>query len=159
MTLLELVETYKRRRDLPIYKDALFYLADSLYHIGNLRTAGAFFEEVLRLKEPKMAPCALGRLLEIAILTEEYDRSRRYVNSARREADRLKESHLYYLLGKQSYYARKYRRAIQLWSRVEDTSSMYPQALYFRGVAFVELKDYAAALKVFTEVRDLDLEV
>ena len=61
MTLLELVETYNKKKSSPIYKDALFYLADSLYHIGNYRTAARFFEQVLTLGEPKMRPCALGR--------------------------------------------------------------------------------------------------
>ena len=159
MTLLELVETYKKQRSLPVYKDALFYLADSLYHIGNLRTATAFFEEVLKLKEPKMMPCALGRLLEISIKTERYDRARLYFREARLAADRLKESHLYYLLGKYSYHVQKYRQAIQLWNRVSKLSSMYPQARYFRGVAFLELGKLKLSLKAFQEVKALDLDV
>jgi tetratricopeptide (TPR) repeat protein len=159
MTLLELVETYKKQRSIPVYKDALFYLADSLYHIGNLRTATSFFEDVLRLKEPKMMPCALGRLIEISIKTERYDRVQLYFREARLAADRLKESHLYYLLGKYSYHVKKYRQAIQLWNRVSKLSSMYPQARYFRGVAFLELGKLKLALKAFQEVKGLDLEL
>ena len=78
---------------------------------------------------------------------------------ARLAADRLKESHLYYLLGKYSYHVQKYRQAIQLWNRVSKLSSMYPQARYFRGVAFLEIGDLKQALKAFQEVKGLDLEI
>jgi len=85
MTLLELVETYEGEdKKSPIYKDALFYLADSLYHIGNFRTALKFFEEVLTLGEPKMRPCALGRLLETSLKTNTLGKGMKYFNDVSR---------------------------------------------------------------------------
>lgn len=159
MTLLELVETYNKKKDLPIYKDALFYLADSLYHIGNYRTAARFFEEVLSLNEKKMRPCALGRLLEISMELKEAAAPQVYYQEALKVANQYEEGHLFYLLGKYSYQVGEYQRAINLWERLNQQSSAYPQARYFRGVALVQQEDYPNALKAFKEVVTLDLEL
>ena len=159
MTLLELVETYNQRKTLPIYKDALFYLADSLYHIGNYRTSARFFEEVLTLREDRMRPCALGRLLEISMEIEEAASPKVFYQDALKVANEYEEGHLFYLLGKYSYRLGKFQRAINLWERIKKESSMYPQSLYFKGVAFIELGKLDEALSIFRQVKSLDLEL
>lgn len=159
MTLLELVETYDRKKNSPIYKDALFYLADSLYHIGNYRTSSRFFKLVLTLGEAKMRPCALGRLLEVALKLKNVEQGVSYYQEARRFAQDTSNNTLLYLLGKFSYERQKYTEAITMWKKVSKQSSMYPQARYFIGVAYMELQDLNRALNEFRKVKKLDLEV
>ena len=159
MTLLELVETYDKKKNSPIYKDALFYLADSLYHIGNYRTATRFFKQVLTLGEPKMRPCALGRLLEVSLKLDSVQDGNEHYQEAYAYAQNSSDNTLLYLLGKFSYQTRRFDKAIQLWSKVSKQSSIYPQARYFIGVAYVELQKLEQALKAFKQVQRLDLEI
>ena len=159
MTLLELVETYNQKKSSPIYKDALFYLADSLYHIGNFRTAARFFEQVLTLNEPKMRPCALGRLLEVSLRLKLPEKGLIHFGEALEHAQRTSDNSLMYLLGKFSYELNKFDDAIRLWDKVSKESSMYPQARYFMGVAHTQKNELKKALTLFEEVKLLDLEV
>lgn len=159
MTLLELVETYEREdRNTPVYKDALFYLADSLYHIGNYRTATKFFQEVLTLNEPKMRPCALGRLLESSLRTSTLEEGMRYYNEALTYAQRKVDDTLLYLLGKYSYQLGRYEEAESLWEKVSEKASTYPQAQYYIGVAHVQRGALQRALTMFQRVKSLDLD-
>ena len=159
MTLLELVETYDKKKNSPIYKDALFYLADSLYHIGNYRTSTRFFEQVLTIGEPKMRPCALGRLLEVALKLGKPQTGDMHYQEAFQFAQSSSDDTLLYLLGKFSYQTQRFNKAIELWNKVSKQSSLYPQARYFIGVAYVELNQLEEALKAFKEVQKLDLEL
>ena len=159
MTLLELVETYNKNKTSPIYKDALFYLADSLYHIGNYRTSARFFEQVLTLGEPKMRPCALGRLLEVSLKLSSVHTGDQHYKEAYNYAQKSSDDTLLYLLGKFSYQTQKYSEAIQLWNKVSRQSSIYPQALYYSGVAHVQQQNLKKALKAFQAVKALDLEI
>ena len=159
MTLLELVETYQgNSKKTPVYKDALFYLADSLYHIGNYRTALKFFEKVLTLGEPKMRPCALGRLIETSLKTNKLEEGMKYFREANQYNRKSSDDTLLYLIGKFNYHLNRHNEAITSWKRVSKDSSIYPQALYFTGVSQVHLGDLDNAVNTFKEVIALDLD-
>jgi len=157
MILLELVETYDQDKSAPLYRDALFYLADSLYHVGNIKTASRRFEEVLAVGHPSARVCALGRLLEISLSLKSPDLARRYHDEALRAVQAQPDPHILYQLGKYSYAIGRYEEAQGLWSRVQDSSSVFPQALYFSAVADVRRGRIAEALAAFQRVAALNL--
>ena len=159
MILLDLVETYDKKKKSPIYKDALFYLADSLYHIGNLRTSARFFKEVVTLGQKNALPCALGRLLEVALRLKRPADAQRYQSRAITAVEQFPDPNLFYLLGKYSYHLGRYSEAYELWRRVEPASSIYPQALYYQGVALVRLSRLDDALNIFQLVSRTDIDL
>jgi tetratricopeptide (TPR) repeat protein len=155
MILLELVETYDQDTSTPLYRDALFYLADSLYHIGNIKTASKRFEEVLKLGHPTARVCALGRLLEISLTLKSPELARRYHDEALRAVQAQPDPHILYQLGKYSYALGRYEEAQGLWARVGSSSSVSPQARYFSAVADVQRGRLAEALAGFQAVAAL----
>jgi tetratricopeptide (TPR) repeat protein len=55
----------------PGYKDAVFFLADSLFHNKNYKTAKEYFEKILSSGFDKYKQDAILRLIEIALLTDD----------------------------------------------------------------------------------------
>jgi hypothetical protein len=158
MILLELVETYDQDKSSLLYKEALFYLADSLYHIGNLKTAGRMFEELINKGSSSARVCALGRLLEIAVSLKQPELASRYQAEAMSAVARQPDPHILYQLGKYSYERERFEEAQRLWAQVERGASVYPQALYFSAVADVRRGRLKEALDAFERVRSLDLK-
>jgi hypothetical protein len=159
MILLELVETYKGSKQNKTYQNAIFYLADSLYHIGNLRTADKFFLEVLQYGRKFARPCALGRLLEISLLLKQVSRVQKYQSQAIQAVEQQPDPNLFYLLGKYSYQIKQYREAEKLWKQVKENTSIYPQALYYRAVALLQLNQTKKSLALFQKVSTLDIKI
>jgi hypothetical protein len=157
MILLELIETYDQDTSTPLYRDALFYLADSLYHIGNIKTSSRLFEQLLKVGHPTARVCALGRLLEISLALKSTEPARLYHDEALRAVQAQPDPHILYQLGKYSYAIGRYEEAQSLWSRVPDTASIFPQALYFSAVAHVQRGRLADALAGFQRVAALTL--
>lgn len=157
MILLELVDTYDQDTSTPLYRDALFYLADSLYHIGNIKTSSRLFEQLLKVGHPTAQVCALGRLLEISLALKDLEPARRYHEEAMRAVQRQPDPHILYQLGKYSYAIKRYEEAQALWARVPSTASVFPQALYFSAVADVQRGRLAEALAGFQRVAGLTL--
>src|SRR5690349_3247623 len=81
MVLLDVVED-PRNRQHPAYRDALTYLAESLFQIGTDRLAAAWFEEVVARGTPEQQQNAMGRLLEIALRTGDAKMAESYLARA-----------------------------------------------------------------------------
>lgn len=155
--LLELTETYESKGDL-LYKEALFYLADSLYHIGNLKSASARLKELLSYGPSTARACALGRLLEISVTLKNPLQAKQYQDEALREAKKSPDPHIFYQLGKYSFEIEKYQEAQMIWARITEGSSIYPQTLFLIGVAYLKLGQLNEALLQFQKLKTLDLD-
>jgi tetratricopeptide (TPR) repeat protein len=168
----DIVDNYP---DHAAYSDALFLLADSLFRASDYLGARTRFREVItRSSDPRFRPFiqrALGRLIEIAIHTRDFDG----IEEVFRQLSTLPPAEV--------EAATAYFRAKYLFSRAVPTedvlrdptaqaridiaqldqaraafegvapgSPYYPQALYFIGVVYTVREQYPQAIDAFTRV-------
>jgi TolA-binding protein len=162
-------------REHAAYSDALFLLADSLFRAGDYLGARTRFREVIASSaDPRFRPFvqrALGRLIEVAIHTRDFDG----IDEVFQQLSRLPPAEVE---AATSYFRAKYlfNRAVptedvlrdpaararidasQLdqarvaFEAVASGSPYYPQALYFIGVIFTVREQYPQAIDAFTRV-------
>ncbi len=61
-----------RHANEPLYPRALYFLAESLFQIGHDRSARRFFHELVTRRDSAHLPAAIGRLIEIADRTRQW---------------------------------------------------------------------------------------
>lgn len=151
MVLLDVVESPAARNH-PAYKDALFYLADSLYRTRNYKAAAEYFEQVAAQGGTTQRQQAVGRLLEIALTTHDLAAAERYLQQANALLGTSPDASLLYALGKYHFRNGDPQAAMNLFGRVAPGEATYLRARYYMGVAEVQQSRFDAALALFREV-------
>ena len=157
MVLLDVVED-PRSRDHIAYRDALYYLSESLYRLRNYNAAATYFELVATQGTDIRQQEAIGRLLEIALVTENARGAQAYLTRATKLLTRAPDPRLLYAVGKYHYRTGELGLAEAAFRRVPDTHPVAPRARYFLGVVEVKQKKYAGALKTFQALVDTALD-
>ncbi|HJL16242.1 MAG TPA: tetratricopeptide repeat protein [Sandaracinaceae bacterium LLY-WYZ-13_1] len=168
----DIVENYQSHR---AYPDALFLLADSLFRAGDYLGARTRFREVIdHVGEPAFAPYvqrALGRLIEIAIHTRDFDGVEGYFAQLSRIPPSEIEATTNYFRAKYLYNRAvptedvlredgpppridqtRLEQARQAFEAVQQGSPYYPQARYFIGVIYTLREQYPQAIEAFRRV-------
>ncbi len=168
----DIVENYPQHA---AFSDALFLLADSLFRAGDHLGARTRFREVIsRSSDPRFRPFiqrALGRLIEIAIRTRDFDG----IEEVFRQLSSLPPAEVE---AATTYFRAKYlfNRAVPTEDVLRDPaararidtaqldqarssfeavtagSPYYPQAVYFIGVIHTVREQYPQAIDAFTRV-------
>lgn len=123
----------------PGYREALYYLADSLYQLRNYSGASRWFEKVATIGKAEQKERAIGRLLEIAVATRDTMAANRYLKRAQSmlssgDADPA----LLYSVGKFHYRNERFDKALGLFARVPATHVDWYRARYYRGVTLIQ---------------------
>jgi hypothetical protein len=159
MLFLEIVENDEYRRQLGnSINEAIFYLADSLYHINHLRSSKIYFEKVVTQTDPRQSACIFGRLLQISLDLKNASEAQKYKQQALNAIALSQDPNIAYFLGKYSYEIGQYDEARSLFARVQNDSSVYPQSIYFQAMTYIQQKDYAKATQVLQSVLTLNLD-
>jgi TolA-binding protein len=172
--LTDIVENYPQHPAMP---DALFLLGESLYSAGDYMGARTRLRQLIaRADEPAFRPYAsraLGRLIEIAIHTRNFDGVEGYFERLSRLPPQEVEAAT-------AYYRAKYlynkavsseevtrgdadlktgnidldglRQARQAFEAVAEASPYYPQARYFIGVILTLERQFPQAIEAFRRV-------
>lgn len=148
MALLDVVDDPKNRTH-PAYRDALFYLAESLFALRNYRPAAQYYAEVTQTGTPSQRQQSVARLLEIALATHDAQAAQTYLARAGEMANQGEEPTLYYAIGKFHYRRGNYAEASGWFQRVPETHPLHRRALYFAGVSFVRQDKLAEANSAF----------
>lgn len=167
----DIVENYPNH---DAYPDALFFLGDSLYRAGDYLGARTRFRELIShsgdVRYRDHLQRALGRLIEIAIHTRDFDGVEDYFAALSRIPPSEIEATT-------SYYRAKYlynravptddvlrgeeavqidtamlEQARQSFEAVQQGSPYYPQARYFIGVIHTLREQYPQAIEAFRRV-------
>ena len=174
----DIVDHYSRH---PAFPDALFLLGDSLFRAGDYLGSRTRFRELLdRASDRGMAPYvqrALGRLIEVAIHTRDFDGVEGYFQ-------RLSQLPPSEIEAATAYFRAKYlysraapteeltgdepagtmidqallEQARQSFESVQSGSPYYPQARYFIGVIHVLRAEFTQAIEAFRRVLRSPLE-
>lgn len=159
IVLLDLVEN-PRSRTHPAYGDAVYYLAESLFRSGTYQGARTHFDTVLRRGNATQQQQALGRLLEIAVVTNDIVAAQRYLAQAGQQLAANPEPSLLYSVGKYHYRTGDLDAAKATFGRVPEGTDEHVKAQYFIGVTDVRAERLNEALTVFlgvsTKVKGLE---
>ena len=171
----DIVENYPTHR---AYPDALFLLADSLYRAGDYLGSRTRFSQLLdRAAEPPFRPYiqrALGRLIEIAIRTRDFDDVEGYFQQLARLPPQEVEAATNYYRAKYLYNVAvpteevlrdraegeappaldlpRLEQARVQFEAVPQGSPYYPQARYFIGVIHTLRGQYPQGIEAFRRV-------
>lgn len=172
--LTDVVDNHPQHRAVP---DALFLLGESLYSAGDYLGARTRFRQLIgRAEEQQFRPYAsrsLGRLIEIAIRTRDFDGVEGYFERLSRLPPQEVEAATTYFRAKYLYNkavptddvtregtelkttaisADLLRQARQGFESVAESSPYYPQARYFVGVIYTLERQFPQAIEAFRRV-------
>jgi len=174
MVLTDVVENHPQH---PAVYEALYLLGESLFGAGDYYGARTRFRELItRADDPAVRPFAaraLGRLIEIAIRTHNFDGVDEYFEKLNRLPTQEVEAAAGYYRAKFQYNkavaavdvnsregkidgsgadAALLAQARQGFEAVAESSPFYPQARYFVGVILALSGQYQQAIEAFSRV-------
>jgi|GEM_PF-3048901 len=145
------IPEFKSNRD---YWQVVFYLAESLYKLGNRNSAAQYFGSIVDANVPALAQPALGYLLDIATATKNFQLLNRYYRVLDAIPGVQRAPALVYAYGKALYFQGALDDAIAELSRVPAGDPFYARAMYYVGVARSRQNDFANALTAFRATAD-----
>ena len=170
----DIVENYSTHR---AYPDALFLLGDALFRAGDYLGARTRFRELINHTGESQyrdhVQRALGRLIEIAIHTRDFDGVEGYFQQLNRIPPGEIEATTNYYRAKYLYNravptedvlrqseggppavidTATLEQAVQAFEGVQAGSEYYPQARYFIGVIYTLREQYPQAIEAFRRV-------
>lgn len=132
--LLDVVENPEARNQ-PLYREALWLLGDSLFRMRNANGAGAAFEELARVGDADQRSRAIGRLVELALVTGDEERAIRALALARSVLNTAADPTLLYAVGKYEFRRGDARVAVGLFDQVPLAHAYGWRARYFAAAA------------------------
>lgn len=136
----------------PDYADGIYYLADSLYLLGNVSAAQAYFEKLLKLRGHGHHEQAILRLMEIGDEHRRFDDVDRYYAEYLQIAGSDIPGQVRYLRGKSLFLAKKDRLAVEELAKVPPTDAYALRSRYLIGAALVRMGKDTDALTMFQQV-------
>jgi TolA-binding protein len=170
--LTDVVDSYPRHA---AYPDCLFLLAESLYHAGDYLGARTRFRLIIdRANEGRFRPFlqrTLGRLIEIAIITRDFDRVEDYferlsqlpTSEIEAATSYFRAKYLYSVSlpegqdtdpseGGASYDQQRLEQARLAFASVPANTTYFPQSRYYIGVIYTLRGQYEQAVQAFRQV-------
>jgi tetratricopeptide (TPR) repeat protein len=137
----------------PDYADALYYLADSLYLLGNQGAAQKYYEKLLKLKSHGFHEQAILRLMEIGDTQGRFDDvDKYYAEYLDTVKGKVVPGQVRYLRGKSLFLAKKDDDAIRELSQVPASDAYALRSRYLIGAALVRAGKLDDAQGMFTQV-------
>ena len=156
VVFLDIVETSANQSS-PSYRDARYYLAESLFLSHNLVASRSFFEEAAYDRRDSHRADALRRLLEISFMTRHYDGVHELYAMLRADSEARNRPDIIYVSGKSLYFQGDNSGAASAFSDVPPNAPEFIQAQYFLGTTYVRMSEWDRAVAAFqtaTEVAE-----
>jgi tetratricopeptide (TPR) repeat protein len=144
--LLDYVAKYKDTRG---YPEALFFLADSLYHKRDFLSARRYFKRIATQVRGKYYQEALQRLVELSLRTGDYSDVQQYLDALANIPPSMLKPSVPYVQGKYYYFRKQWDRAQSTFRSIPQGHKYYMHAQYFIGAIMVRRKSYAEASTLF----------
>lgn len=141
-----------------MHRDAEWYLADSLYQLGNLSTAEARFQTIVDQPGHPFRDDAVRQILEIYAVTDRTDDFTRLYEEEILRGNVEATDEVLYSLGKSFYKRGEIGEARARFERVGTESDHYGRARYFLGVLATVERDLPGALLHFKEAADQSVD-
>lgn len=132
----------------PGYREALYLLADSLYQQRNYIGARTYLKQLRVLGAGEYYQEGLGKLLEVAYATNNYDGIENIYN----ELGSSNKPGLAYLRAKTLYEQERYDDAAQAFTQASKDKEFTYKGTYFAGVSLVEAGKLDEATERFAKI-------
>jgi len=145
IVLYDVVEKYPNH---PVYDEALYYLAESLFMKGDFVASRNFFSKLVKERgtQSKYYQQGLERLIELTLKLNDAENIDEWLSLLDAVPASARRSSVPYVRGKYFFYHEKTDEAIAQFQQVQAKSEYYFQARYFLGASYVVKKDLAKAV-------------
>jgi tetratricopeptide (TPR) repeat protein len=144
--LFDYVSKYKNTQG---YPEAVFYLADSLYHKRDYLSARRYFQLIVREIRGKYYQESLERLIELSLRTGDSTDVPDYLAALSSIPPNMLQPSVPYVRGKYYYFRNQLDEALSGFRGMSPDNKYYMHSQYFVGAILVQKQDYAGALLVF----------
>lgn len=125
----------ERIKGTPAHRDALFYLAESLFHLNNLIGARRHYRDLIAAgASGDYFYDATARLIEIATRTGDYAEVEQLYRDASSRAGANISPQLRYVYAKSLFFQERYAEAGAVFGQIPQSGPQSLEALYFLGV-------------------------
>ncbi len=135
--LLDFVTNYKGTRG---YPEALYFLADSLYHKRDFMSAKRYFRIIAKEVKGRYYQEALQRLVELSMRTGDYSDIEEHLAALNNIPPSALKPSVPYILGKYYYFRKDYPKAIATFRGIPQGQKYFMHASYFIGAALIRQK-------------------
>jgi len=145
IVLYDVVEKYPQH---PVYDEALYYLAESLFMKGDYVASRNFFEKLVKERgtQSKFYQQGLERLIELTLKLNDAQNINEWLSLLDAVPASARRASVPYVRGKYLFYNEKIDEAIAQFQQVAKKTHYYFQARYFIGACYVAKKDLAKAV-------------
>lgn len=139
----------------PTYAESLYFLADSLYELGNIGAAQQYFEKLLKLRGHDYSDDAIVRLMAIAADDNHFDDVDRYYAEYLAVAGNDIPGEVRYLRAKSLFKAGRSEGALQELAKIPTADRHDIRARYLRAAVLTKDNKLTEALAVFDDILKL----
>jgi TolA-binding protein len=143
---LDVVEKYPDSR---VHEEALYYLAESLFRMRNLKSARAYYLQLAAMPQSPHYQPALARLVETALRTGETAGVDELIARMAEGASDPKRPEAPYVRAKYLYFRERTDEAMAAFDAIPDDHRYGRHARYFAAVCRVKKGDLDGAAQVF----------
>ena len=136
----------------PDYAESLFFLADSLYELGNIGAASRYFEKLLKLKSKDYKDDAILRLMTIANNDRRYDAVDAYYSAYLAFAGSNVPGQVRYLRAKSLFRSARDDAAIEELTKVRSGDAFDLRARYLKASILTRQGKLSDALTIFDAI-------
>ncbi len=132
---------------LPNINEAVFYLAEALFHSKNYAESKVNFERVLAKGKSDYYAQSLMRLTEIAVIQKNYAEAERLYSIILSEFKEGEDGSLgRYIVGKSYYLRGEPAKAVEIFDSIPEDGAYYATAQYYAAVLFVKQNNFREAV-------------
>jgi tetratricopeptide (TPR) repeat protein len=139
---------------LPNLNEAMFYLAEALFHVKSYSEAKAQYEKILQKGPSDFYPMSLMRLIEIAVVQRNYGEAERLYATLLTQFKEGEDGSLgRYIIGKSYYLRGDPAKALEILDSVPENGSYYATAQYYAAVLMVKQGNYREAVNRLRQLK------
>lgn len=138
-------------KDPAVHRDAEWYLAESLYGMGNTVTAEARYKLITEDAAHPFRPDAVRRLLQLYAEKEDFDAFYKLYDSEIVQGRVQPTSAITYTIAKSFYQQGDFAKATKYFGDILPEKPEYSRARYFMGVVKIREGDAVGGLPFFAE--------
>ena len=132
---------------MPNYLEAVYYLADSLFHCRFYSEARQHYQMILKAGRTDYYGISLMRLIEIAVVQHNYSEADRLYMLMLSDFPEEEDGSLgRYIIGKSFYLRGETAKSIEILDSIPESGNYYATAQYFIAVIYVKQRNYREAV-------------
>jgi tetratricopeptide (TPR) repeat protein len=145
-------ETPRQVEATPTYAESLFFLADSLYELGNVGAARKYFEKLLKLRGHSYHDDAILRLMAIAAADDRFDDVDSYYKDYLEVAGTNVPGQVRYLRAKSLFRGGREDGSLQELGKIPTGEPFDLRARYLRASILTRQDKLPEALAIFDDI-------